>query len=102
MEQRDIDTFIKAKKIQKYQKLIFLFVLAIEIIWFALYLSGNTTEIINLVAISCAVGLLLSNNRFLQTNSQKLLLDIIKRQIDRDPEALKYYLSESHNKANDN
>ncbi|MBV35169.1 MAG: hypothetical protein CMP47_06890 [Rickettsiales bacterium] len=95
MEQKDIENYIKAKKAIKLQKLIFLFVLAIEIIWFALYLTGNTTDIINLVAISSAVGLLLSNNSLLQKNSQHLLLDIIKRQIDRDPQALQYLAKQS-------
>lgn len=94
MEQKDIETYIKAKKTLKFQKMTLLFVLMIEVIWFALYLSGNTTDIINLIAIGCATGFLLSNNSFLQKNSQKLLLDVIKRQIDRDPEALKYYLAE--------
>lgn len=90
MEQKDIEIYIKAKKAIKLQKLSLLFVLMIESIWFALYLTGNTTDIINLVAISSAVGLLLSNNSLLQKNSQQLLLDVIKRQIDRDPQALQY------------
>lgn len=95
MEQKDIDIYIKAKKTIKFQKMILLLVLMIEVIWFALYLTGNTTHILNLIAISCAVGLLLSNNSFFQKNSQQLLLDIIKRQIDRDPKALQYLTKQS-------
>ena len=90
MEERDIEIYIKAKKNQKIQFITLLLVLLVEIIWLILYLTNSTTDLINLVAISCAVGLLFANNKSLHGSSQKDLLAALERQINRDPKALQY------------
>ncbi|GAA4361048.1 hypothetical protein [Kangiella marina] len=90
MEEQDIDIYIKAKKNKKIQFITLLLVLLVEIIWLILYLTNSTTDLVNLTAISCAVGLLIVNNKSIHGSSQKDLLGALKRQIDRDPKALQY------------
>lgn len=96
MEKQDIEVYLKAKKNQRYQNIALILVLIIEVVWFALYLTGSSTPQINLIALASLVGfLLIGNLGFLGGVTKTDLISVLERQIDRDPEALRYLAKQS-------
>jgi len=95
MDKKDVDLFIRARKLEKKNKHIILFFTLGFITYWGLKLFGVATPISTDVAITLCVAFIASylfmkhsNNKNIVTHGQ--LLDVIERTIQNDAEALKY------------
>lgn len=97
MDKQDIEIYLKAEKHCRYQKFALIGLLVLEITWLILYLNDSTNHHLNIIATGLAIGFLVIHNSqgFLGGVSRADLLHTIKRQINRDPEALKYLAEQS-------
>ena len=99
MNQQDIDMYLKARRQQKWSRLASVAGIVIGATAGALLLAGIGGPIAKGILIGGFGGALLANGNwsiYSGVISRRSLLDIIERQICRDPEAVTYLASKSY------
>ncbi|MBE0365494.1 hypothetical protein PULV_b0075 [Pseudoalteromonas ulvae UL12] len=89
IHEKDIDLYLKAKRQLKIRRNILIMCILMLIIWIALRLFGINNTTLDIVAVSIFMGGLVNADGGSFVPKSKLL-EIIERQINSDPEAIKY------------
>mgnify|MGYP000402384407 CR=1 FL=1 len=95
--EKDIDLYLKAKRQSKVRKNILIMCILMLIIWIALRLLGVNNTMLDIIAISIFIGGLVNadGGSFSSFVPKSKLLEIIERQINSEPEAIKYVASKN-------
>ena len=97
IHEKDIDLYLEAKRQSKVRRNILILCILMLIIWIGLRFFGVNNTSLDIAVVSIFIGGLVNadGGSFISFVTKSKLLDIIERQINSDPEAIKYVASKN-------
>ncbi|MBL4822791.1 MAG: hypothetical protein JKX90_04615 [Colwellia sp.] len=97
INEKDIDLYLEAKRQSKVRINILILCVLMLIIWIGLRFFGVNNTTLDIAAVSIFIGVLVNadGGSFISFIPKLKLLEIIERQINSDPEAIKYVASKN-------
>lgn len=97
IHEKDIDLYLEAKRQSKVRRYFLICCILMLVIWISLRLLGINNTLLDITAVSIFIAGLANadGGSFISFVPKSKLIEIIERQINSDPEAIKYVASKN-------